>query len=191
VWKTPVPCVRAAGHVLYGNFHEKYALDADTVAGVKMQGLEPAGWDGALVTDYDNWTMAGGGLECATEKLTLTGEVSTWRSTLKFNPMLEAPTSFREIRGYAQANYRVTDRLSASLYTSVFMNRTGGADSSEASNHQYDTAVSVRYDVTPELLVKGEAHVIDGFGATEGSLNRGSERVSRWGMFLLKTTVTF
>jgi hypothetical protein len=39
--------------------------------------------------------------------------------------------------------------------------------------------------------VKAEAHAIDGFGLTEGSLNRVAEREHRWGMFLAKTTLTF
>ena len=104
IWNTPVPCVRATGHVLYGNFHEKYPLDAATVDAVNMSGMAPPGWDGAsMTTNYDNWTMSGGGLECATERLTLTTEASLWRSSLTFEPAIQEPVKYRELRAYAQA----------------------------------------------------------------------------------------
>ena len=104
---------------------------------------------------------------------------------------LEAPVEFRELRAYVQAAYRINDRVSTSLYTSIYRNSTAGRNPSDDNGHQYDTAVSVRYDATPNVLLKAEAHAIDGYGATEGSLNRGMERASRWGLFLLKTTLTF
>ncbi len=191
VWNTPVPCLRAAGHVLYGNFHERYPLDSATVTQVEMPALAPADWDGSMTVDYDNWTMAGGGLECATDRLTLTTEASLWRSTLSFNPAIQGPVKFRELRAYAQAVYRVTDRVSTSLYASIYRDGTGGRDSSEDSAHQYDTALSLRYDATPNVLFKAEAHAIDGYAATESSLNRGMDRAAHWGLFLLKTTLTF
>lgn len=191
VWQTPIPCVRAAGHLLYGNFHENYPLDAATVDAVQMSGGAPADWDGSMTVDYNHWTMSGGGLACETEKLSLTAEASLWHSSLSFNPALDAPITFSELRAYAQATYHVTDRVSTSLYASILRSGTGGRDPSEASNHQYDGAASVRYDVTPNVLVKAEAHAIDGYAATESDLNRGMERVARWGLFLVKTTLTF
>jgi hypothetical protein len=191
VWNTPVPCLRATGHVLYGNFHEKYPLDSATVDAVEMSGAAPADWDGSMTVDYNNWTMSGGGLECSTDKLTITAEASAWRSSLEFNPAIQSTVAFRELRAYAQAAYRITDRLSTSLYTSIYRDSTADNDPSDPGNHQYDTAVSVRYDATLNLLVKAEAHAIEGYGLTESSLNRGMERTSRWGMFLLKTTLNF
>ncbi|MDX2089744.1 MAG: hypothetical protein SFX73_17950 [Kofleriaceae bacterium] len=175
VWNTPVPCVKVAGHVLYGNFHEKREIDAMTTINVA----------------YNDWTMAGGALECETEKFTLTAEASTWRSAIEFTPMLQPPAKYKELRAYGQATFRATDRLTASVYLSIYHNEYNDADWSLPENHQYDAAASLRYDVTPHLLVKAEAHAIDGWGLTENSLNIDNDRVDRWGMFLLKTTLTY
>jgi hypothetical protein len=191
VWTTPIPCVKAAGHVLYGNFHEKSGLDAATVSQVEMSGMAPADWDGSLTTNYNNWTMAGGGLECATERLTFTTEASMWHSSLAFTPGIQEPVEFKELRAYAQAALRLDDRWSTSIYASIYRNSTAGRDPSDDNSHQYDAAGSVRFDATPNVIVKAEAHAIDGFGATESNLNRGMERASRWGLFLVKTTLTF
>jgi hypothetical protein len=177
VWNTPVPCLRATGHLLYGNFHEKSAVDPTT-------GM-------STTTDYNNWTMAGGGLECATERLTITAEASTWRSSIEFDPSIGPALPYRELRAYAQAAYRLTDRVSTSVYTSIYRDSTAGKNASDPGNHQYDGALSLRYDATLNLLVKAEVHAIEGYGLTESALNRGMERTSRWGMFLMKTTLAF
>jgi hypothetical protein len=177
VWSTPIPCLKAAGHLLYGNFHETAPLDP-------TMGTE-------LTTNYNNWTMSGGGLECATESLTITAEASMWHSSLTFSPEVAAPTEFKQLRGYAQAALRIDDRWSASIYASIFRDSTGGRDPSNDGNHQYDTAGSVRFDATPNVIVKAEAHALQGFAATEGDLNRGMERAPRWGLFLVKTTLSF
>ncbi len=191
VWNTPLPCLRVAGHLLYGNFHENYPLDDATVMQVQMSGAAPADWDGSMTVDYDHWTMSGGGLECSTDRFTFTAEASLWQSRLSFEPALEAPVDFHELRAYAQAAVQISDQWSTSLYASLYRNSTGGRDPSDDNGHQYDTAVSLRFDATPNLIVKAEAHAIDGYGATESSLNRGMERVARWGLFLVKTTLTF
>jgi hypothetical protein len=191
VWNTPVPCVRAAGHVLRSRWHETWTLDDGSRDAVKMSGAVPPDWDGRVTATADGWTMAGGALECETERMTLTAEASWWRADVSVAPALQMPYEFDQLRAYVQASFRVTDRLSTSLYTSILRDSQGGQDPSDDANHQYDTAATVRFDVTPNLLVKAEAHAIDGYAATEGNLNRGEERASRWGLFLMKTTHTF
>ncbi len=175
VWNTPISGLRAAGHFLYSNFHEKYPIDPTT----------------QLTTNYNHWTMAGGGLEYTTKRVTVTAEASSWTSTLTFDPMVQADYAYKQLRGYVQAEIRATDRLSANVYASVFQDRSGGQSSHLDANHQYDTAASVRYDVTPNWIVKAEAHAIEGYAGVEGSLNEGAERVAHWGLFLVKTTLTF
>jgi len=123
--------------------------------------------------------------------MTFSAEGSWWRSDFTFSPELRMPSTYAQLRAYAQAAFRVTDQLSTSLYISVLRDSQGGQDPSEDGNHQYDTAASVRYDVTPNFLVKAEAHAIDGYNATESNLNTGVERTARWGLFLVKTTLAF
>jgi hypothetical protein len=191
VWNTPVSCMRAAGYAQYANWHEKWPLDAATVDATKMAGIAPPDWDGKITLNGTNWVIAGGGLECETERMTFSAEGSWWRSDFTYSPELRMPSTYAQLRAYAQAAFRVTDQLSTSLYISVLRDSQGGQDPSEDGNHQYDTAASVRYDVTPNFLVKAEAHAIDGYNATESNLNTGIERTARWGLFLVKTTLAF
>jgi hypothetical protein len=192
VWNTPVSCLRVAAHGLYANFRESYEMSAEEIAAIQMSGAAPPGWDGRMVVDYNDWSMTGGAVECTTEKLTLTAEASLWKTELTFSPMIQAAVPYEEVRAYAQAEYRATDELSVSLYTSVHLDRTGDGKASGDGEHQVDTAASIRYDVTPNLLVKAEAHAIDGYSLTESALNTDDEeRAHRWGMFLAKTTLTF
>lgn len=191
IWNTPLTGLRASGHIQYANFHEKYPLSSDEVAFVEMSGIAPPGWDGQMEVNYNDWHMVGGALEYTNDKITLTGEVTNWHADLTFSPMLATPTDFNQYRGYVQAQYQVNDRLSASVYSSAFLDETDDSDWKSDGNHQFDHAASVRFDITPNLLVKAEAHAIDGYGLTEGSLNRGEEPEHRWGMFLAKTTLTF
>lgn len=190
IWTTPVPCLRVAGHALYTNFTQRVPADPDTAAAVEMAGLAPPDWDGNLRYGFEDWTMVGGAVECATERVTVTAEASRWASDLVLSPMLAPPGTYEELRAYAQVDVRVTDRVSAAAYASFFAD-VASDDAAAAANHQYDYAASVRVDVTDNLIVKAEAHLMDGFGMTSGSLNRGVERAERWGLFLAKTTLTF
>jgi hypothetical protein len=192
VWNTPVSCLRVAGHYQYANWNETEQINDVQRDALKMAGLAPADWDGRLTTTADDWTMAGGGLECETDRMTFTAEASWWRSTFSLTPEFQMPFKFDQLRAYVQAAFRVTDRLSTSLYVSAFRDSQAGQDPSEDANHQYDTAVSVRYDVTPNFLVKAEAHLIDGYrAALQDDLPQPEEHASRWGLFLVKTTLAF
>jgi hypothetical protein len=114
-----------------------------------------------------------------------------WDAKTTTTPMLSAPGKYRELRSYVQAEHRINDRLSAALYLSAYAQLDGTDPASADDRHQYDLAASVRYDLTPNWLVKGELHGIDGFGLTEVDLNQDRERAATWGMFLAKTTLTF
>jgi hypothetical protein len=54
---------------------------------------------------------------------------------------------------------------------------------------QRDATATIRFDVTDRWLWKLEAHVIDGTAQLLASHNPMPERF--WGLFLVKTTVTF
>lgn len=190
IWDAPT-CLRVSAHGLYSNFSASAQLDDAERDQVIAAGGAPADWNGVVVESYKNWKMLGGALECATDRVTVTAEAGVWDAEVEQTPMLGPPDRYRELRAYTQADYRVDDRLSTALYLSVYSELDGTSMSTEDNGHQYDLALSARYDITPNWLVKGEAHAIDGYGLTEGELNADRERVHRWGMLLAKTTLTF
>jgi hypothetical protein len=184
-------CLRASAHGLYSNFSASVQLADAARDQIIMAGGAPAGWDGTVTESYRDWKMYGGALECTTDKLTLTAEAGVWDAKVEQNPMLGPPDRYRELRAYAQADYRLNDRLSTALYLSIYGELDGTTMATEDNRHQYDLALSARYDVTANWLVKAEVHALDGYGLTEGSLNRDRDRTHRWAMFLAKTTLTF
>jgi hypothetical protein len=55
--------------------------------------------------------------------------------------------------------------------------------------YQRDLAVTLRYDVNDAWLWKLEGHFMDGAAALDAALNPNPKRY--WGLFLLRTTVSF
>jgi hypothetical protein len=189
-WDAP-GCMRASAHGVYATFDISDTLsDAERDAVIAGGGM-PADWDGVVSQSYDDFTITGAAIECATERVTLTAEGTVWRSDVETTPMLAEPFDYLRVKAYAQAEYRVTERVSAAAYLSIYRNQDDDNDPDEDRYHQHDAALAARVDITPNWLVKAEVHAIDGYGMTEGSLNSDRERASHWGMFLAKTTLSF
>jgi hypothetical protein len=106
-------------------------------------------------------------------------------------PMLDEDSE----RFYLMITCRLSSLLELGTYFSVVHadvnDRRGRSDSfeTEAAAFQRDVAASVRLDVNEHWLWKLEGHFIDGFAELSASQNPSPKR--RWGLFLLRTTVTF
>jgi hypothetical protein len=94
------------------------------------------------------------------------------------------------------ANRRWSRRFETGAYYSVLhfdANDRTGSDRMKFPEKflafQRDLAATVRFDVHDQWFWKLEAHFIDGTADLFGSRNPQPERY--WGLFLLKTTVTF
>jgi hypothetical protein len=92
--------------------------------------------------------------------------------------------------------FRPWARLELGAYYSVLHldadDRTGSNQMKWAQKHfayQRDLAATVRLDVNDHWLWKLEGHFIDGTADLPPAANPSPERY--WGLFLLKTTVTF
>jgi hypothetical protein len=185
-WQTPITGLRVAGHARLAAF-------------TGSQPLPPGAPSPTLEIDFPEWRMFGGSIEYANESITATAEYTTWRSPVDYTPDLAPDSEVLDHRAYLQLQWRATERLSLSVYESIFLpkGKTQGApevDSSDPGNHQYDTALSLRYDVTPNWLVKAEAHYIDGNANVDLALNGAASRADledKWMVFLAKTTVAF
>jgi len=88
---------------------------------------------------------------------------------------------------YAMSTYRISDKLSAGLYYSYFLDHKAALTS---SRYQKDWALTARYDFSPFLYAKLEQHWMDGTG--EGFIasdNPNLQPTTR--MSLLKLGVSF
>jgi len=96
---------------------------------------------------------------------------------------------------YGMASYRIASWLELGSYYSVIHadvnDRDGDGPAFEKSYQAFrrDLALSVRLDVNDYWLWKVEGHFIDGVAELQASQNPDPTRY--WGLFLLKTTVTF
>ena len=93
---------------------------------------------------------------------------------------------------YGSASYRVLPWLSPGVYFSAHVpdpcGRTGPA------KHQYDAALTLRFDLNEHWLFKVEGHYMNGTAQLDPALNDDAPLntlTSSWGVLLLKTTAYF
>jgi hypothetical protein len=95
------------------------------------------------------------------------------------------------------ASYQLTRCHALGAYYSVNhldVNDRLGRDPKYPENFfafQRDLAATLRFDVNPHWLWKAEAHFIDGAADLPASALTDPTTRRRWGLFLLRTTVTF
>jgi hypothetical protein len=171
-------------------------LAADSVTQLVMAGALPAGHDGSLVISQDPTTFWVGSAEYLVGDWLFAAEYMRALKLQKASlpeliPMLDEDSE----RFYLMVTYRLSSLLELGTYFSVVHadvnDRRGRSDSfeTEAAAFQRDVAASVRLDVNEHWLWKLEGHFIDGFAELSASQNPSPKR--RWGLFLLRTTVTF
>jgi hypothetical protein len=175
LWRTPLEGLRATAYALYGDFGFTIIIP-----GV-----------GAATTKINHWIL-GGGLDYQVGKLTLTAEANTWRwDNSATAPGQPEPTDQFEFRGYAMASYQISDELSAQAYGSIHMQNADGDTDDPATNQQV-AAATLRYDVTPNLCIKAEGHLIHGLiGVTMPMDPMAEQPDETWGLVLGKVSAAF
>jgi len=195
-WSPPVDGLRLGASYWRASIDFNVVLDASTVSQLVMAGLVPADFDGGLVISQRPTTSWIGSAEYVRGPWQLVGEYhrgyKRQRTTL---PSL-LPTTIDEGESfYVLAAYQATPSIQTGGYLSVNhpdVNDRRGRDPKWAERFhafQRDLAVTFRYDVNEHWLWKLEAHFID--GAADLSLTDNPMPSRYWGMFLVRTTVTF
>ena len=133
-----------------------------------------------------------------------------WGMFASNNPDLIPHTTLSQERYYIQASYRFTDMFEAATYYSVqtdpenrnargFVNgtQTEYRPADQIGDPTYsswtkDLAVSLRFDINYNWLIKLEGHLVDGTAVLYRIDNRDKETLERfWTFFGIKTTLTF
>jgi hypothetical protein len=144
-----------------------------------------------------------GSIEYAGSIFTLASEYSRWRSKVDSNN----DVAFRSQawadsdRFYVLAAARVFHSFQVGSYYSFFYPNLNPnlppelRDRSLRQNYQHDVAGTLRFDITPNWLVKLEGHFMKGTAALSGSAALNDRPIanlaSRWAVFLIKTTAYF
>ncbi len=158
VWRTPLPGLRLGQTLNAYRGTMDFALDPDVLAVLGPMGAQPV----ETVT-YDDVRFAVSSAEYTRGDLVLAAEYGTWRGNFR-NPFVGTKLNWE--KWYAQASYRVSALVELGVYYAVHYD---DRDDREGRNvpvafmaWQKDGALSARFDVTPSMIVKAEAHYVDG-----------------------------
>lgn len=196
-WHPPVDGLRIGATLLRASIDFDLTLDATTVMALVAAGLAPPTFDGKLVISQAPNTLVIGSAEYLCGDWTFAAEYSRWLTHQSSSLPDLLPTFDRDNeRFYVLAARRLSARFETGGYYSVYevdANDRAGHDRTafpiRSNAFQRDLAATLRFDVNPAWLWKVEAHFIDGTAELEPATNPTPERY--WGLFLLKTTVTF
>jgi hypothetical protein len=165
--------------------------------GYEASGQLPMGSSGDVVAALPAklWVAS---VEYQREGLLLAAEYA--RTYVRYETNLLLPqTKVVAQGGYLLASYQLAPWFTPGLYYSAFFPdihavRPPGTEQSPRSSYQHDIALSTRYDITPNWLLKLEAHYMHGTAGLQSALNGGQSRdelTEDWGVFLAKTTGYF
>ena len=196
-WHTPLDGLRVGGTYLRTSIDFDLTLDASTLQTLIMLGLVPPTFNGALVVSARPAELWVTSAEYTRDDWLFAAEYGRSNTHQESSLATLLPTSEQDSeRFYVLASHRICKYLEAGAYYSVVYadvndrlghNKTEFPESFEA--WQRDAAATVRFDVNDHWLWKVEGHFIDGAADLDLIANPKPERY--WGLFLLKTTVTF
>jgi hypothetical protein len=192
MWSTPLDGLVAGGSAQALRVDGDYNFAPELSAPLQAVGYLPMGFDGSMAVKF-RVKLYVASLEYTQRDLTLSAEYSRWVGGFESEAPLLFPTQVINERAYAMASYRVTPWFTPGLYYSLYYPNVDKRDAKE--DYQHDAALTLRYDVTPNWLVKVEGHFMHGTAALDNKeLNEGKEQkdlVKNWTLLLLKTTAYF
>jgi len=149
-WRTPMPGLMAGASI--GHENKATSIITDTIPGYgTFSGTTP----------INSFNLQQYFASYEKQKLTVAGEFYR----IPFHGMVQIPGLFTQTfrddyrSWYAMASYKLTDKLSAGLYDSQFVDHQAALGPPRYSK---DWAISARYDFNQFLYAKAEQHFIDG-----------------------------
>ncbi|MEJ7602017.1 MAG: hypothetical protein WKG01_29240 [Kofleriaceae bacterium] len=195
-WSPPIEGLRVGGTFIQTSIDFRLTLPQATIDALIAAGAVPADYDGSLVISQrpDRWVI--GSVEYTRGSWLFAAEYA--RSFKHQQTSLPAviPTFDEDTEQlYGMATYRLSAELEVGSYYSVLHADAGdrlgkGAAFTERFHaFQRDLAGTLRYDVNDYWMWKLEAHFIDGTADLPADANPTPDRY--WGLFLIRTTLTF
>ncbi len=173
IWETPVDGLRVGGSLLTGK------IDGDFI-----QFGTPVG----LVTRQKLLLAS---LEYTADALVFSAEYGRayTKNTLSLPMMPDTEVPITTEHGYVMATYRLASWIQPAAYYSLYypnIEQRGGRN-----GRQHDAAVTLRFDITPNWILKLEGHSMRGTASVQATLNDPSSLANRWYLLAAKTTVYF
>jgi hypothetical protein len=191
MWSPPVEGLRLGASVQVARFDFDYAPTAAEAMAYEAAGLLPASYDGTVSIEFpvQLWVASA---EYQLHDLLLAAELG--RDYVHYKTTLLSPEITATSEGfYLMGSYQVRPWFTPGLYYAAqFPNIEQPIK--KRSTYQHDVAMTLRYDLTPNWLLKLEGHYMHGTAGLSSALNdnRPLDELSKnWGVFLLKTTGYF
>ena len=193
LWRAPAPLdgLSLGGSAQVLRIDLDFTLNPATVAALEQAGVVPANFNGRFKYKLPAFLWVGS-LEYAAHDILLAAEYSRWRTDLEARPPVEPDSRATSTRWYVMGSYRAASWVSPGAYYSVVNSGTPGPLTRD--KYQQDFAVTTRFDITQNWLVKLEGHYMRGTAALDSTLNSNiplGELTRVWGVFMLKTTAYF
>ena len=195
-WQAPLDGLRIGATALRASIDFDLTLAPASTAALIAAGLVPPDYQGHIVVSQRPDTLVIGSVEYLHEAWSFAAEYSRAFKRQRTTLPTVIPTFEEDTEAfYAMASYRASTWLELGGYYSALhldANDRHGRDPKYAQHFlafQRDLAATVRLDVNDHWLWKLEAHAIDGAADLDAASNPRPERY--WGLFLLRTTVTF
>jgi hypothetical protein len=174
LWETPLQGLRMGGSM--------QVLRLDTTV------FLPNAMTAAIENRTVQWV---GSAEYAVGELTVSAEYSRWHTKQESALPGNTITNVSE-RGYGMLTYRAASWLHPGMYYSVLFPDVENRGS--RANMQHDVAAMLRFDLTPNWIVKLEGHFMAGTAGLTNPLRVGPPiegLANYWRAFLVKTTAYF
>ena len=194
-WRTPLEGLRVGATYLRTSIDFSLTFTQASIDTLVMAGLVPADYDGKLVLSDRPITWIAGSTEFQRGPWLFAAEYSRAFTRVRTTPSIIPTTNRDSEKFYGLATYRVSPSFELGTYYSVNhldADDRRGHDPKYKENHnayQRDLAATIRWDVNESWLWKLEGHFIDGTADLPVVRNPNPERY--WGLFLVRTTVTF
>jgi hypothetical protein len=197
MWRPPLEGLQlgASAQVLRLDF--EFTPTPEQQAAYEMAGQLPADYAGLISAKIPAqlWVAS---VEYQREHLALAAEYTRWHIKYETNLLLPQAKVTKQ-GGYLMASYQVTPWFTPGVYYSALFPNTraeypAGTDQHPRSSFQHDVAVTLRYDITANWLVKLEGHYMHGTAGLNSALNQMKPLASLekdWGVLLVKTTGYF
>ena len=192
-WHPPLDGLRLGATFVRASID--YHVDVGpTIAGILMMaGAVPANYDRKLLIAQRPLTFLVGSAEYIHGDWLFAAEYSRWLTHQRSSLAVLSPTFDRDSeKFYGLATYRLSRAFEVGGYYSVFNMDVDDMPPKYAEPYyafQRDLAATLRFDVNDHWLWKLEGHFMDGAASLPTEFNTHADRY--WGMFLLRTTVTF
>jgi hypothetical protein len=192
LWFTPLDGLLAGVSAQALRLDGAYDFDPNLRPVLEGAGLVPVGLEYPTTVKFRvrRWVAS---LQYAAHDLDVSAEYSRWTGDFFSRAPTLFPPHIVNERYYAMASYRVSSWFVPGFYYSALFDNV--EERHKRGGFQHDVAVTTRYDLNANWLVKLEGHVIHGTAALDNrALNGGLDRAllaPTWGLFLIKTTAYF